>query len=96
MALKDAEIKVRLTKEQKELIKRVAKEEGMSMSEFIVVTTEKMARKKEGNFKSQKMIEDRAIRTDKKLLEIAEQIRGNNNKKNSPKKKRFMFWVGKL
>jgi antitoxin component of RelBE/YafQ-DinJ toxin-antitoxin module len=93
MAIKDAEIKVRLTKDQKELIKKVAKAQGMSMSEFIVVTTENMARKKEGNIKSQKMIEDRAMGIEKKLLEITERIRGNNDKKMLPKRRRFMFWV---
>ena len=93
MAIKDAEIKVRLTKDQKELFKRVAKDEGMSMSEFIVVTTENMARKKEGNIKSKKMIEDRAMGTEKKLFEITERIRGNMDKKKLPKRKKFMFWI---
>ncbi|WP_252251000.1 hypothetical protein [Clostridium sp. ZBS13] len=50
----------------------------------IRVTTENLAKKHK---------EDRAIRTDKKLLEIAEKIRGNSNKKCSHKKKKFMFWV---
>lgn len=81
MVIKDAEIKVRLTKDQKELIKKIAKAQGMSMSEFIVVTTENMARKKEGNIKFQKMIEDRAMRTDKKLAEITKRIRKGNEKK---------------
>ena len=38
---------------------------------------------------SQKDIEDRAIRTDKKLLEIVERIRGNSNK-NIPLRKRSL------
>ena len=91
MAIKDAEIKIRLTKDQKELFKRIAKAQGMSMSEFIVVTTEQRAKGKEENIKSQKMIEDRAMGTEKKLAEITNRIRGNNKK--SSKSKRFMFWV---
>lgn len=93
MAIKDAEIKVRLTKDQKELFKKVAKDEGMSMSEFIVVTTERRAKEKEELIKSQKMIEDRAMRSEKKLFEITERIRGNIDKKKLPKRKRFMFWM---
>lgn len=91
--MKDAEIKVRLTKEQKLLFKKIAKAQGMSMSEFVVVTTEEKAKRKEEILKFQQSIEDRAIRTDKKLLDIAEKIRSNSNKKCSPKKKKFMFWV---
>ena len=93
MPIKDAEIKVRLTKDQKELFKKIAKAQGMSMSEFIVVTTEQRAKGNEENIKFQKMIEDRAMRTEKKLSEITERIRGNNDNKKYPKKRRFMFWV---
>jgi uncharacterized protein (DUF1778 family) len=93
MAIKDAEIKVRLTKDQKELFKKIAKAQGMSMSEFIVVTTERRARRKDENIKSQKMIEDRSMRTERKLSEITERIRGNMDKKKSPKRKKFMFWI---
>lgn len=93
MPIKDAEIKVRLTKDQKELFKKIAKAQGMSMSEFIVVTTEQRAKGNEENIKFQKMIEDRAMRTEKKLSEITERIRGNNDNKKYPKKRRFMFWA---
>jgi uncharacterized protein (DUF1778 family) len=93
MAIKDAEIKVRLTKDQKELFKKIAKAQGMSMSEFIVVTTERRARRKDENIKSQKMIEDRSMRTERKLSEITERIRGNMDKKKLPKRKKFMFWI---
>lgn len=93
MAIKDAEIKVRLTKDQKELFKKIAKTQGISMSEFIVVATEQRAKRKEENIKSQKMIEDRSMRTEKKLFEITERIRGNMDKKKLPKRKRFIFWM---
>lgn len=93
MIKKDNYIRIRVTTEQKKLFKDVATELGTNMSEMIVVATENLAKKHKEKMLSQKDIEDRAVRTDKKLLEIAERIRGNNNKKYSPNKKKFMFWV---
>lgn len=93
MIKKDDYIRIRVTTEQKKLFKDVAKELGTNMSEMIVVATENLSKKHKEKMLSQKDIEDRAVRTDKKLLEIAERIRGNSNKKCSPKKKKFMFWV---
>lgn len=93
MIKKDDYIRIRVTTEQKKLFKDVATELGTNMSEMIVVATESLAKKHKEKMLSQKDIEDRAVRTDKKLLEIAEKIRGNSNKKCSPKKKKFMFWV---
>lgn len=43
MAGKDDYIRIRVSKEQKELIKKVAAIKGISMSEFVVVITEKFA-----------------------------------------------------
>ncbi len=93
MIKKDDYIRIRVTTEQKKFFKDVATELGTNMSEMIVVATENLAKKHKEKMLSQKDIEDRAIRTDKKLLEIAEKIRGNSNKKCSHKKKKFMFWV---
>lgn len=59
--MKDDYIKIRVTKEQKELFKRVAKDLHISMTELLVVGTEKSAKKKEENIKFQKSIEDRAM-----------------------------------
>lgn len=93
MIKKDDYIRIRVTTEQKKLFKDVATELGTNMSEMIVVATENLAKKHKEKMLSQKNIEDRVIRTDKKLLELAERIRDNSNKKCSPKKKKFMFWV---
>ena len=93
MIKKDDYIRIRVTTEQKKLFKDVATELGTNMSEMIVVATESLAKKHKEKMLSQKDIEDRAVRTDKKLLEISEKIRGNSNKKCSTKKKKFMFWV---
>lgn len=93
MIKKDDYIRIRVTTKQKKLFKDVATELGTNMSEMIVVATENLAQKHKEKMLSQKYIEDRAVRTDKKLLEIAERIRDNSNKKNSHKRKKFMFLV---
>ena len=93
MVKKDDYIRVRVTTEQKRLFKDVATERGTNMTEMMVVATENLVKRHREKMLSQKDIEDRAVRTDKKLLDIAERIRGNSNKKCSPKKKKFMFWV---
>lgn len=91
VAKKDDYIRVRVTTEEKQLFKDVATELGVSMSELMVVATENIVKKHKEKMLSQKNIEDRAIRTEKKLLEISERIRGNNNRKKSSKKRRFIF-----
>lgn len=77
IAIKDSEIKIRVTKEQKELFKQIAKAENMSMSEFIIVTTEYAARKKAESIKSKDMIEARALRTESKILELKKKLNKN-------------------
>lgn len=81
MAVKDAEVKVRLTKEEKELLKRVAKIKKMSMSEFVVNTSLKTANRIEENIKSKNMIEDRALKNEEKIMKLTEKIRGNKENK---------------
>ena len=44
VATKKEEIKIRLTKEQKDLIKRVADKQGLTMSEFILNKIEPLAK----------------------------------------------------
>lgn len=90
LAKKDDYIRVRVTTEEKQLFKDVATELGVSMSELMVVATKNIVKKHKEKMLSQKDIEDRAIRTEKKLIEIAEKIRSNKSKKLTS---RFMFWV---
>ncbi len=47
MAIKDDIIRVRVSKEQKELFKSIAKGKKVSMSEFMVVATEERALKEQ-------------------------------------------------
>ena len=46
MAIKDDYIKIRVSKEQKALFKDIAKKKNISMSKFIIVSTEERALKK--------------------------------------------------
>ncbi|NFO82782.1 hypothetical protein FDC70_18080 [Clostridium botulinum] len=88
--MKSEVLQVRLTKEDKQLFKEVATELGISMSELMIVATENIAKKHKEKMSLQESITDRAMRTDEKLAEITERIRGN---KKSSKSRRFMFWV---
>lgn len=94
MAKKDDYIRVRVTTEEKQLFKEVATELGVSMSELMVVATENIVKKHKEKMLSQKDIEDRAIRTDKKLAEIKERMRAKREYNYTTR--RFMFWEGKL
>lgn len=75
--MKDDYIKIRVTKEQKELFKKIAKAENMSMSEFIIVTTEYAAKRKAEYIKSKDVIESRAMRTESKILELKKKLNKN-------------------
>lgn len=91
VAKKDDYIRVRVTTEEKQLFKEVATELGVSMSELMVVATENIVKKHKEKMLSQKDIEDRAIRTDKKLAEIKERMR--DKREYSHTARRFMFWM---
>lgn len=67
MATKKEEIKIRLTKEQKDLIKRVADKQGLTMSEFILNKIEPLAKSIECNLDNKEMIEDRINNTENKI-----------------------------
>lgn len=78
---KQEEIKIRLTKEQKDLIKRVAKQEGTTMSEFILRYMEPIALSKEFDFTHKEIIENRVEITEGKIQDLKrnmEQRKGNN------------------
>lgn len=80
---KQEEIKIRLTKEQKELIKSVAKMENTTMSEFILRYMEPIALSKKFDIEHKEIIEERIQTTDTKLQELRvtmEQRKGNKKK----------------
>lgn len=64
---KQEEIKIRLTKEQKDLIKRVAKQQGTTMSDFILRYMEPIALSKEFDFNHKDIIQERAENTEGKI-----------------------------
>ena len=70
MAIKDDVIRVRVSKEQKELFKSIAKKKKVSMSEFIVVATEERALKEQEKLKNKESLEKRVEYLESKLQEI--------------------------
>ncbi|MFR2389654.1 DUF1778 domain-containing protein [Intestinibacter bartlettii] len=70
MAIKDDVIRVRVSKEQKELFKSIAKRKKVSMSEFIVVATEERALKEQEKLKNKESLEKRVEYLESKLQEI--------------------------
>lgn len=68
MAIKKGEeIKIRVTLEQKELIKRVAKEQGLTMSAFVLKYIEPIALGKELDLKHKEIISNRIEDTEGKI-----------------------------
>lgn len=70
MAIKDEVIRVRVSKEQKELFKSIAKGKKVSMSEFIVVATEERALKEKSKSEGKELLEQRVDTLEQKLQEI--------------------------
>lgn len=80
---KGEEIKIRVTLEQKQLIKRVAKEQGLTMSSFILKYIEPIAISKELDFRYKEIVENRIEDTEGKIQNLKgkmESRKGNNNK----------------
>lgn len=80
---KQEEIKIRLTKEQKDLIKRVAKQQGTTMSDFVLRYIEPIALSKEFDFMHKEIVETRIASTECKI----QNLKGNmeNRKRNKHK-----------
>ena len=70
MAIKDDYIKIRVSKEQKELFKDIAKKKNISMSKFIIVSTEERALREKEKFEGTKSLELRVSELEQKLQEI--------------------------
>ena len=78
------ELKIRLTKEQKDLIKEVSKQQGLTMSDFILKYIEPIARSKGDEYMAQISIQERIEKTEgnintlKKKLEYRRGIEKSN------------------
>lgn len=83
MAVKDEIIRVRVTKEQKDLFKRIAKERNVSMSEFMVVATELRALKEQEKIECAESLEIRVADVEKKIQEIKIKMEIQRTKKKS-------------
>lgn len=83
MAIKDDYIKVRVSKEQKELFKRIAKVKNISMSEFVVVATEQRALKEQEKIEGTESLELRVADVEKKIQEIKIKMESQRAKKKS-------------
>ena len=70
MAIKDDYIKVRVSKEQKKLFKRVAELKGITMTELLVGGTEERALRELDKIEGTKSLELRGSELEKKLQDI--------------------------
>ena len=86
MAIKDDYIKIRVSKEQKELFKDIAKKKNISMSKFIIVSTEERALREKEKFEGTKSLELRVSELEKKLQEIRVKMEGKD-----PRRKFFIL-----
>ena len=83
MAIKDDYIKIRVSKEQKALFKDIAKKKNISMSKFIIVSTEERALREKEKFEGTKSLELRVSELEKKLQEIKLKLESQSSKKKS-------------
>ena len=70
MAIKDDYIKVRVSKEQKKLFKRVAELKGITMTELLVGGTEEIALREIHKIEVSESLEQRVAEVERKLQEI--------------------------
>ena len=70
MAIKDDYIKVRVSKEQKKLFKRVAELKGITLTELLVGGTEERALREINKIEGAESLEERVAEVEKKLQEI--------------------------
>lgn len=81
MAIKNDYIKVRVSTEQKELFKNIAKKKKVSMSEFIIVATEQRALREKEKFEGTENLDIRVTEVEKKLQELKAKMERQRGKK---------------
>ncbi|MBI6048946.1 DUF1778 domain-containing protein [Clostridium perfringens] len=81
-------IKIRVSKEQKDLIKRVAQLEDTTMSDFVLTHIEHLAANKELDIKNKEIIEERIQKTEENIQKIKENLK---NRKESHENKQNWF-----
>lgn len=82
--VKDDVIRVRVTKEQKNKLKKIAKEKNKTISEILNVATENEIKKFEEREKNYKKNYDRAVATEEKIQTLKKNLeeRKLKNRKN--------------
>ena len=83
MAIKNDYIKVRVSKEQKKLFKRVAELKGITMTELLVGGTEERALRELDKIEGTKRLELRVSELEKKLQDIKLKMESQSLKKKS-------------
>ena len=83
MAIKDDYIKVRVSKEQKKLFKKVAELKGITMTELLVGGTEERALRELDKIEGTKRLELRVSELEKKLQEIKFKMESQKAEKKS-------------
>jgi len=83
MAIKDDYIKVRVSKEQKKLFKKVADLKGITMTELLVGGTEERALRELDKIEGTKRLELRVSELEKKLQDIKLKMESQSSKKKS-------------
>ncbi len=83
MAIKDDYIKVRVSKEQKKLFKKVAELKGITMTELLVGGTEERALRELDKIEGTKSLELRVSELEQKLQEIKLKMESQKAEKKS-------------
>ncbi|WWU66852.1 CopG family transcriptional regulator (plasmid) [Clostridium baratii] len=79
--VKDEVIRVRVTKEQKEKLKRIAKEKGKTISEILSVATDYEIKKFEEQIKYSDEINRRFVATEERIQEIKRKLEDRKEKR---------------
>ncbi|EHA1007038.1 CopG family transcriptional regulator (plasmid) [Clostridium perfringens] len=91
--IKDDVIRVRVTKEQKEKLKKIAKEKNTTISEILNVATKNVIKNYEEQERNYKKMCERSVATEEKIQEIKLNLekRKLKNEKNFANKLKLFF-----
>lgn len=76
-------LKIKVTPQQKELIRKAAHEAGLSINDFILSSTEEAAKRKVSSIANKEIIEARIENTEKNLEDLKSKLAGRRNKSRS-------------
>ena len=76
-------LKIKVTPQQKELIRKAAHEAGLSINDFILSSTEEAAKRKVSSIANKEIIEARIENTEKNLEDLKSKLEVRRNKSRS-------------